>query len=303
MKRFHNIITLSLLALLVLIPTKAQELNAKIDINTSRLDGTNKAVFDDLKQTITTFMNERHWTNQQYSVNERIKCSITIIISKYTEDDGLATCQAYIVVQRPIYGSTYNSVTLLRKDEDFCFNYHEFDQLNFNIDNIDNSLTALLAYYAYLIIGLDMDTMSPLGGTEVLEQAMTVVNNSQNFNVQGWKAFDDASNRFGLINDYLEEKFVPFRQMQYKYHREGLDHMTENPDLARKAITESIMLVKEARENKPMSSWPQLFSEYKRDELVGIYRGQETESTKQPVYDFLVKLNASQSSYWKELLK
>ena len=281
----------------------AQELNATVEVNTSRVDGTNKAVFDDLKPAITSFLNDRRWTNMQYNVNERIKCGITIIVNKYSDDTGLASCEAYISAQRPVYGSTYNTVTISRKDKNFDFYYHQFDQLNFSDDNVDNALTALLAYYAYLIIGIDMDTMSPLGGTEVLDKAMTVVNNSQSLNIKGWKSFEDNSNRFGILNDYLEEKFQPFRQMQYKYHREGLDVMTQNTDRARNAITESLNLLKEARDNKPLSTWPQLFTEYKRDELVGIYHGQSTESVKQPIYDFLVKLNASQSAYWKELLK
>lgn len=300
----RNIILLCLLSAFSFVDKACgQELNATVEINTSRLDGTNKAVFDNLKQSITAFLNERHWTNQQYNINERIKCGFTIIVSKYGSDNGLATCEAYINSQRPVYGSTYNTTVFSKKDKDFQFNHNEFDQLEFSIDNIDNSLTALLAYYAYLIIGLDMDTMSPLGGTEMLEKAMTIVNNSQSLNVKGWKAFDDATNRFGILNDYLEEKFAPFRHLQYRYHREGLDKMTENPDLARTAITDCFTLLKEARENKPMSGWPLLFSEYKRDELVGIYRGQETENNKQPLYEFLTKLNAAQTAYWKQMLK
>lgn len=303
MKIRNTILLFVLSALCMAGRVCAQELNAKVEINTSRLDGTNKAVFDNLKENITAFLNERHWTNQQYSPNERIKCGFTIVVSKYSDDTGLTSCEAYISSQRPVFGSTYNTVVFSKKDKDFQFNYSEFDQLEFNIDNIDNSLTALLAYYAYLIIGMDMDTMAPLGGTEMLENAMTIVNNSQNLNVKGWKAFDDATNRFGIINDYLEEKFEPFRQLQYKYHREGLDKMTENPDMARTAVTDCFALLKQARENKPMSGWPLMFSEYKRDELVGIYHGQDTESNKQPLYEFLTKLNASQTSYWKQMLK
>lgn len=298
-----HILASLLLAIAPLCAVCSQELNATVEINTSRLDGTNKTVFENLKQAMTDFLNERHWTNQQYNANERIKCGFTIIVTKYNSESGLAACEAYISSQRPIYGSTYNTTVFSKKDKEFYFNYREFDQLEFNIDNIDNSLTALLAYYAYLIIGIDMDTMAPLGGTEMLEKAMTIVNNSQGLNVKGWKAFDDASNRFGILNDYLEEKFVPFRQLQYKYHREGLDRMTENPDLARNAITECFTLLKEARQNKPLSAWPMMFSEYKRDELVGIYRGQENESNKMPLYDFLTKLNASQTAYWKQMLK
>ena len=301
--RIARNITAVLMALLPLCQSQAQELNATVEINTSRIDGTSKSVFDNMKESVTAFLNERHWTNLQFNNNERIKCGITIVLSKYNSDTGLTTGEGYISIQRPVYGSTYNTVTFSRKDKDFSFNYHEFDQLEFSDENVQHSLTALLAFYAYLIIGIDLDTMAPLGGTEILDKAMAVVNNSQNLNVKGWKAFEDSGNRFALINDYLEEKFSPFRQLQYKYHREGLDNMVENPDLARTSITESINLLKEARDAKPLSFWPQLFTEYKRDELVGIYRGQGTESTKQPIYDLLVKLNASQTAYWKQLLK
>lgn len=281
----------------------AQELNMTVDINTSRIEGTNKAVFDDLKQSLTTFMNERHWTSYQYNANERIKCALTIIVNKYSDDNGLATCDAYVSVQRPVFNSAYSTTIFSRRDKDFVFNYHEFDQLEFSDQTVDNTLTALLAYYAYLIIGVDMDTMSPLGGSEVLDKALAVVNNSQNLPTKGWKAFDDNTNRFAAINDYLDEKFVPFRQLLYRYHREGLDKMAENPDIARNAITECMTLLRQAKDGKPLSSWPMWFSEYKRDELVGIYRGQESPDKKQPIYDLLVKINASQSAYWKQILK
>jgi len=301
--RIVSKIIFTLLCSICAVCATAQELNCTVEVNTSRLDGTNKAVFENLKETITQFMNEHRWTNMQFNNNERIKCGMTIIITKYNSDTGLATGEGYISAQRPVFGSTYNTVTFNRKDKDFSFNYQEFDQLDFNIDNIDNSLTAILAYYAYLIIGIDMDTMAPNGGTEELNKAMLIVNNSQSLSNKGWKSFDDSSNRFGILNDYLDEKFAPFRQLNYKYHREGLDKMTENPDLARSAITECFTLLKDARDAKSICAWPMMFTEYKRDEIVGVYRGQGSESIKQPIYDLLTKINASQSAYWKQILK
>ena len=167
-------IAVALLALLVPVNMAGQELNATVEVNTSRIDGTNKAVFDNLKEAITTFLNERHWTNMQFNNNERIKCGFTIVLNKYNSDTGLTSGEGFISVQRPVYGSTYNTVTFSRKDKDFSFNYHEFDQLDFNDENVQNSLTALLAFYAYFIIGIDLDTMAPLGGTEILDKAMAV---------------------------------------------------------------------------------------------------------------------------------
>ena len=225
------------------------------------------------------------------------------MVNKYSEDNGLMTCEAYIQSSRPVYNSAYSTTALSIHDVNFNFEYHEFDQLEFRNDQIDNNLTALVAYYVYLIIGVDLDTMSPQGGTDILKQAFDVANNAQSLNAKGWKAFDDESNRFGIINDYLDASMQPFRQLQYDYHRKGLDAMAENSDEARQAITTSLDLLKQAHANKSMSALPRLFSEYKRDELVGIYQGKETSAKKQPVYDTMVAINASQSSYWRKILQ
>lgn len=296
-------LTFTLLLLLIAFSARSQELNATVDINTQHVQGTNKAVFDNLKTTLTQFVNDRHWTGLQYSPNERIKCAFSIVVNKYSEDNGEMTCEAYIQSSRPVYNSSYSTTTLSIHDANFNFQFHEFDQLDFRNDQVDNNLTALFAYYAYLIIGVDLDTMSPQGGTDVLKLALDVANNAQTLNTKGWKAFDDESNRFGIINDYLDGSMQPFRQLQYDYHRKGLDAMAANSDEARGSITKSLDLLKKAHANKSMSALPRLFSEYKRDELVGIYQGKETSAQKQPIYDMLIAINASQSSFWKKILQ
>lgn len=285
------------------VSASAQELNATISIDTKRIQGTKTSVFENLQTTLTQFVNDRHWTDQQYAPNERIKCTFAITVTKFNEESGEFACDAYVQSFRPVYNSSYTTTVLSRHDNDFNFEYHEFDQLEFRVDQIDNALTALIGFYAYLIIGMDLDTMSPLGGTDVLQQAMTVVNNAQSLSYKGWKAFEDTQNRFAFINDYLDNTMEPFRQLQYKYHREGLDQMTTNPERARQTITEAMNLLKAAHTNKSLSLLPQYFSEWKRDELVGIYNGQGTSAQKQPIYDLLVKINASQTPYWKKILQ
>lgn len=279
----------------------AQELDATVELNTTRIEGTSTSVFDNLKSAITSFLNERRWTNQQYAVHERIKCTFTIIINSYGDDE--FKCEAYVQSSRPVYNSSYTTNVFNRKDKDFVFTFHEFDQLEFNDEQIDNSLTALLAFYAYIIIGIDMDTMAPNGGTDILQQAMNLANNAQNLGGKGWKAFDDNSNRFALINDYLDEKLKPMRDLQYKYHRLGMDKMAENPDEARAVIAESLDLLKQVHDAKSMSQWPMIFSEYKRDEIVGIFKGQGSAVNKQPIYEMLIRVNASQSAYWRQIIK
>lgn len=294
---------LLVIALCGIATIAAQELQATVTINTQKVEGTKTSVFEDLKESATAFLNDRQWTDLQFKNTERIKCSFTIIVSEFDESSGAFSAEAYIVSQRPVFNASYTTTTLSHHDTDVDFEYHEFDQLDFRDDQIDDALTAWLAYYAYLIIGIDLDTFSPMGGTEVLQKAMDVADNAQSLSVSGWSAFDDSKNRYGIISDYLNGALEPFRQMQYTYHRKGLDYMASKPDDARAAITEALTLLGEAYTNKTQSALPRLFCEWKRDEIVGIYSGRETKAIKQPIYDTLVKINASQSSYWKKMLE
>lgn len=282
---------------------KAQELAARVSINHRQVQQTSTSVFEALETSITNFLNDRQWTNMQYQRSERINCNFAITVTKYTESDNTFECRLVVQSSRPVYNSGYTTTLFSTQDANFNFVFQEFDQLEFRPDVIDKDLTALLAYYAYLIIGLDMDAMSPNGGTEVLRMAQTVTNNAQSLttSAKGWKAFEDDKNRYAIITDYLDSGMEPFRQLQYKYYREGLDVMAENADRGRAAITEAIALLKQARDNKPMSMLPQLFTEYKRDELVSIYQGKGTAKDKETIYETLSGINASQNNAWNKL--
>ena len=289
--------------LLLTTTSKAQELNAKIVINRSQISNTTEAVFEALNNSLTAFMNEREWTEMEYEEVERINCTFNITLKTYSETDNSFTGSLQVQSTRPVYNSNYNSTVFQFQDENFNFNFQQFDQLEFRPEQVDNNLTAMLAFYAYLIIGMDMDTMAPLGGTDVLQMAMDVANNSQNLGYAGWKAFDSDRNRFALINDYLDGSMEPLRQLEYEYHRKGLDRMTENTDTARAQITQSMALLTKAREQKTMSALPVIFTDIKRDELVSIYSGKGTPEERQKVYDIVFRINASQSNYWEKLKK
>lgn len=298
--------TVCLLGLsLVLRPTPvhAQELQAKITINHNQVQGTDASIFENLQQTLEQFVNEKQWTNLQFQRNERIVCNFNITVKKYDQSSNLFTCSALIQANRPVYGASYSSTLFNTQDNDFNFEFAQFDQIEFNEETVDNQLTALMAYYAYLIIGMDMDTMAPLGGSDILQMAMDVANNSQNLGYAGWKAFENDRNRFAIINDYLDGAMEPLRQLEYKYHRQGLDRMTENTDTARMAITESIEMLKQARDQKSMSALPVIFTDIKRDELVSIYSGKGTAEEREKVYNIVFAINASQSNYWEKLRK
>lgn len=281
---------------------RAQELQARVTLNYSQIQGTDASVFEDLKQTLTQFINDRQWTNLQFQKNERIPCNFNITVTKYDNSSNLFTCKATIQANRPVYNSTYTSTIYNNTDNDFNFNYAQFDQLQFNEENIDNQLTALIAYYAYLIIGINLDTFAPMGGEEVLQQCMNLANNSQNLNFPGWKAFDNDRNRFAIINDYLDGGMKAFRQLQYDYYRTGLDEMANNVERGRTNITTAIENdLKKCHEDKPMSMLPQIWTDYKRDELANIYKGKGTQKEKESVYNILFSINASQNSAWEKI--
>jgi len=281
---------------------QAQELNATVRINHSQVQGTDASVFDNLQQTLEQFINEHQWTALQFQENERITCNFNITVSKYDQSQNRFTCNALIQANRPVYNAAYTSTLYNNTDKNFIFDYAQFDQLNYNEEVIDNQLVALVAYYAYLIIGLDLDSFSPLGGSDVLQRCMYLVNNAQSLDFPGWKSFDDSRNRFAIINDYLDEGMKPFRQFQYDYYRTGLDEMAQNVERGRTNVTTAIENgLKKAHENKPLSMLPQIWTDYKRDELAGIYKGKGTQKEKESVYDILFSINASQNNAWEKI--
>jgi len=295
-------IILALLFLYGAAVAHAQELTARITVNHNQIQGTDASVFEELEQTLTQFINDRQWTNLQFQKNERISCNFNITVTKYDNTSNLFTCKAIIQANRPVYNSNYTSAIYNNTDNDFNFEYAQFDQLQFNEEMVDNQLTALVAYYAYLIIGLNLDTFAPMGGEDVLQQCMNLANNAQNLNYPGWKAFDDDRNRFAIINDYLDGAMKPFRQFQYNYYRNGLDEMANNVERGRTNITTTIENeLKKSHEDKPMSLLPQIWTDYKRDELASIYKGKGTQKEKESVYDILFSINASQNSAWEKI--
>lgn len=304
--KFFRFIHILGVALLLGIACKeqvaAQELNARITINHSQIQGTDNAVFDELTQTLTQFVNDRLWTNLQFQKNERINCSFNITVTKYDKSSNLFTCKALIQASRTAYNSSYTTTIFSNQDNDFNFEYAQFDQLQFNEEQVDNQLTALFAYYAYLIIGFNLDTYAPMGGEDVLQRCMNLANNSQNLNYTGWKAFDNDRNRFAIINDYLDGAMKPFRQLQYDYYRTGMDEMAANAERGRINISTALEKdLKKCHEDRPLSRLPMLWTDYKRDELANIYKGKGTQKEKETVYDILFTINASQNNAWQKI--
>lgn len=273
----------------------------KVNINHSKIQGTDEFVFADLQHAVEEFMNNRQWTSLQFAKNERIVCSMNITVTKYERETGVFTCTALIQANRPVYNSSYNTTIYNNNDADFVFKYQQFDQLEFNEENVDNQLTALMAYYAYLIIGMNLDTFALKGGEDILQRCMYLVNNAQNMEFPGWKSFDNDRNRFAIINDYLDGGMEPLRQLQYSYYRIGLDEMANNAERGRTEITTALDMLKQAHQNKPLSMLPQIWTDFKKDELASIYKGKGTQKEKEAVYDILFSINASQNNTWEKI--
>jgi len=281
----------------------AQELNAKVNVNYTQVENTKTDVFPKLQTTIEDFLNNHKWTEIAFRDNEKIQCTFNITVNEYNVTENTFKCTLLMSSNRPVFNSNYNTVCYSVNDREFVFKFSEFDQLEYQENQVDNNLVALLAYYAYMIIGMDLDTMTPKGGTACFQTAENIVSAGQSLDFPGWKAFSDSGNRFGLLNDYLDGSMESLRDFQYIYHRKGLDQMAENPDTARAVITDGLDLLLQAHKAKNMNKIAQLFTEYKRNELVNIYSGKGTTEEKNKAYDVLFAIDASQDQEWQKIKK
>ena len=282
---------------------QAQELEARVTVNSTKIEGTRTEVFESLQQKLTDFLNNHKWTEIPFRENEKIQCNFNITVNKYTQDENTFECTLLMNSLRPVYGSTYNTVAYSVNDVDFTFQFGEFDQLEYQANQIDNNLVALLAYYAYMIIGMDLDTMAPKGGTDCFHIAEDIATAGESMGFPGWKPFGDSSNRYALLSDYIDGSMECMREFNYIYHRQGLDRMYEVPDSARAAIADALDLLEEANKAKNMTKVAQLFTEYKRDELVNIFEKKGTREEKDKAYEILFAIDASQSNTWDRIKK
>lgn len=278
----------------------AQELNCNLTINSNMIQGSNKSVFNTLERSASEFVNNRRWTDLSYAPQERIECTMNIIISK-VEDD-LFTGEIQVQVRRPVFNSSYNTVLFNFRDNDFVFTYTEFEVLEFNENTITSNLTAILSYYAYLIIGYDMDSYSRLGGTPYFQAAERIVSMAQSMDLPGWRAFESNKNRYALINNLTDEAFKKFRNYMYEYHRLGLDEMSINMANARAKINAGLTILRETNRSRPSAIAISSFLETKTDELINIFK-RATDQEKRNAVEILSDLNPTQIEKFETILK
>ena len=296
---------LLLMLFVLLMPSVAsaegEELNATVNLNSSKVQGSNTEVFTMLQDALNEFINSRKWTTNAYEENERIMCSFNFVVNSYS-NDGSFDCSLMVQATRPVYGSSYNSVIFKYEDSSIKFTYQPYDRLEFVEENLDNNLTAVIAFYVYMIIGMDMDSMGELGGSEFLNRALTIANNAQNLGDAGWRAGSGSNNRYTIIDDYMNGALEPMRKLMYRYHRMGLDTMFKNADAGRKEITECLPLMKKAYEDRPMAYFTKLFTEYKIDEIVNVY-SKCTPDEKKEVVKVVSEINPSLSTELDKITK
>lgn len=279
--------------------SNAQELNCNIQINSDQVQGTNKSVFNALQKSMMEFVNNRRWTELNFSTDEKIECSMNIIVKKV--ENNIFSAEIQVQSRRPVYNSSYNSTLFNYKDNEYVFEYKEFDQLEMAENTINSNLTAVLAYYAYLIIGYDLDSYSRLGGTQLFQTAESIVNAAQAADLPGWKAFESPRNRYALINNILDEAFKKHRNFFYEYHRLGLDEMSANVTNARARILAGLPLLREANRARPSAVIISSFLDAKNDELINIF-SKATEKEKAEAVQILSDVNPTASDRYERIL-
>lgn len=256
------------------MPLAAQELNCNVQISAQKIQGSNRQVFETMQRDIYEFMNNTVWTNHVFSYAERIDCNVLITLNEQlSSDEFRGTIQ--VQLRRPVFNTTYNTTMLNFVDNSFQFRYVEFQPLEFDPNSHRSNLVSVLAYYAYIIIGFDYDSFSPLGGTELFRIAEKIVNNAQNAPEPGWKPYDSSRNRnrYWLVKNILDNEYEPVRRFVYEYSINGLDRMEARTAEARTGMVESLRLVQDVYRRKPdpFMYYLQVVLEARSDELINIF--------------------------------
>lgn len=278
-KEIGKIVAVVLLCISGIFTVYAQEFKAEVEVNSSAIEGSSKSVFETLQSSLNEYINNRAWTTAQFSPNEKIECRFYLVAKEYKDDRIKGDLQ--VQLSRPVYNSTYTTTLFNFKDTKIEFDYREGDPLIFNENSFDNNLTGIFDFYVYLLLGLDFDSFSYLGGQPYYDKASSIVQMAQSSGEIGWKTFEDTKNRSALLSAYTDGATSGIRKLLYDYHRKGLDEMVTSPDKGRAVITESLEEIDKIQKNAPMSVALSIFRDSKMDELVNIYsKAPETEREK-----------------------
>lgn len=278
----------------------AQELRCTVEVNASKIEGTNKSVFESLQTAINDYLNENRFSTWTFSPNEKIECRFFLTVKEYEGDKIKGEIQVQLI--RPIYNTNITTTLLNFRDTKVEFEYREGEPLIFNETSFDNNLTAILDFYAYLFLAIDSDSFSPDGGQQFYDKAATVVQAAQSSGEVGWKAFEDTKNRSAVLSSYTDGNTSAIRNLLYQYHRKGLDEMATSPDKGRASITESLGALKSIYSNAPMSVALSIFRDAKLDELVNVY-SKAPASEREEAYELLQKIYPTDTERLEKIKK
>ena len=301
-----NKLLLLLVALLCAFTAVAQdeatELNCEVEVNSDKVSNASKDVFNALKTAVTDYMNTTKWTNAVFGTNEKIYCKLLFTISSWDNSTGKMSGDLQIQSQRPVYNSSYTTAVINFRDSKVDFNYEENQSLVFSELDMQDNLTAILNFWAYMIIAMDFDTFELNGGDPYYEKAANVVRLAQSAGESGWKAFEDSKNRSAVLSGYTESATAPIRQLLYDYHRQGLDQMVVTVDKGRSTITHSLENLSKIYDAAPMSVCLSMFKDAKLDELVNIY-SKAGMTEKEKVYELLYQIYPSETDRLDKIKK
>ncbi len=298
-----------LFGLLVGTFAMGQELNVRISVNSSQVGSqVDRKVFQNLQSSLNTLLNNRKWTSLNVQTNERIECNFLLTLLQ-AQEDNVYKASLTIQAARPVYNTSYQSPLINFIDESVTFRYVEFQQLEFNenrvagTDALSSNLTAVLAYYVYVILGLDHDSYALRGGDPYFQKAQSIVNNSpEGRDISGWRAFDNLRNRYWLMENLVNNRYAIVHDALYSYYRLGLDFMYENEVEARGSILNALNLLNTLNNDIPNSMIVQFFFQGKSTEMIGIFK-KAPPAEKQRAQEMLMRLDISNSNTYKQELK
>ncbi len=299
-KIFLFIIVALMCALNAVADDEATELNCEVEVNSDKITNGSKDIFNELKQAVTDYMNMTKWTNATFGTNEKINCKLMFTLSSWDDATGLMKGDLQIQSQRPVFNSTYTTALINFRDTKVDFFYEMGQQLVFSEMEMEDNLTAILNFWAYMILALDFDSFELNGGEPYYERAAQVVRLAQSSGESGWKAFEDNTNRSAVLSAFTDKGTSPIRQMLYDYHRMGLDQMVVTVDKGRSAITHTLENLAKIYDVAPMSVCLTMFKDAKLDELINVYSKANT-TEKETVYEMLYQVYPSENNRLEQI--
>lgn len=301
MNDFFKATAVVVFAVIFLTAANAQELNCRVQINSQQIQTTNKRVFEEMQKTLYEFLNNQRWTSHVFSVDERIELNFMInLTTQISSDEYKGNIQ--IQSSRPVFNTSYTSPMFNFIDNDFQFKFVEQEVLTFNENTHTSNLTSVLAYYVYIVLGLDYDSFGQDSGSEFFQKAERIVNNAQNEPTKGWRSFESRKNRYWLIENLMNETYAPVRECIYRYHRLGLDKMADKQSEGRAEIAEALQLLQIVHRKKPGSFLMQVFFDAKKDEILNIFSESFPEE-KRRVYTVVSEVDPANASKYEQLVK